>query len=84
MPSNRWSNYLSPNETDWFSIDFGRQKSFNSVSLYIYSDVPPHGNGKTDCPVKIQIEYLDSQNKWMPANNQVKQIIFETIFKNSF
>jgi len=41
IPLNRWSNFESPNDVDWYSINFGpgRAKSINQVKLYIYSDV---------------------------------------------
>lgn len=41
IPTNRWTNYASPNPTDWFSIDFGpgRYKTINQINLYVYSDV---------------------------------------------
>lgn len=41
VPSNRWTNYGSPNEKDWFSIDFGpgRKKTINGLKLFVYSDV---------------------------------------------
>lgn len=41
IPSNRWTNYESPNEKDWFSVDFGpgRAKTIDQVKIYVYSDV---------------------------------------------
>lgn len=41
IPSNRWTNWNSKNEKDWFSIDFGpgRTKTIDQVKIYVYSDV---------------------------------------------
>lgn len=41
IPTNRWTNYDSPNPTDWFSLDFGpgRYRTVNQIKLYVYSDV---------------------------------------------
>lgn len=41
IPTNRWTNYDSPNPTDWFSLDFGpgRHKTISQIKLYVYSDV---------------------------------------------
>ena len=41
IPANRWSNFDSKNEVDWYSIDFGpgRFKMISEVKLYVYSDV---------------------------------------------
>lgn len=40
VPSNRWTNFDSRNEQDWFSVDFGpgRTKTIDEVKLYIFSD----------------------------------------------
>jgi len=40
IPSNRWTNFASPNRVDWFSVDFGpgRSKRVSEVKLYIFSD----------------------------------------------
>ena len=40
-PNNRWSNFESGNDTDWVALDFGpgRIRTFDSIKLYIYSDV---------------------------------------------
>lgn len=40
IPIDRWTNYDSPNEQDWFSVDFGngRKRRISQVKMYIYSD----------------------------------------------
>ena len=69
IPSNRWSNFGSKHESDWFSVDFGREKTFSSVNLYVYSDVVPH-EGTTDCPTKMNVQYMNEKNEWTDAQNQ--------------
>ncbi len=41
IPTNRWTNYASPNLIDWFSLDFGpgRYRTVSQIKLYVYSDV---------------------------------------------
>jgi F5/8 type C domain len=42
---NRWTNYSSPNPTDWVQIDMGAPSSIGEVTLHVYDDgigvVPP-------------------------------------------
>ena len=70
IPSNRWSNFDSKHETDWFAIDFGRQKTFNSVNVFVYSDVVSH-EGRTDCPTKMVVQYMNEKNEWKDTEKQV-------------
>lgn len=37
-PMNRWTSYESPNETDWFEVDFGKEIKTSRVELAIYDD----------------------------------------------
>jgi hypothetical protein len=41
IPYNRWSNYGSGNDVDWYSVHFGpgRAKTIDQVKVYVYSDV---------------------------------------------
>ena len=70
VPSNRWSNFDSKHDTDWLAIDFGRQKTFDSVTLYVYSDLTTNA-GRTDCPTKMVVQYINDKNEWKDAQNQV-------------
>ncbi|XP_054152490.1 beta-L-arabinobiosidase-like [Oppia nitens] len=70
VPSNRWSNFNSKHETDWFAVDFGRDKTVNSVNVYVYSDVVTH-EGRTDCPTKMVIQYYTANNEWKDVDNQM-------------
>jgi hypothetical protein len=46
-PTNRWTSYDSPSESDWLEIDFGKPVEFRRVELGIYDDrggvQPPAG-----------------------------------------
>ena len=66
VPSNRWSNVDSKNATDWLAVDFGRWKTFDLVTLYVYSDVTTH-MGRTDCPTKMVVQYINEKNEWKDA-----------------
>ncbi|MCA9264532.1 MAG: discoidin domain-containing protein, partial [Planctomycetales bacterium] len=37
-PTNRWTSYESPEESDWLEIDFGKQVECRRVELAIYDD----------------------------------------------
>ncbi|ODM90461.1 Beta-L-arabinobiosidase [Orchesella cincta] len=72
FPSNRWHNFESSNEVDWFSIDFGpgRQKTIDQVKIYVYSDVVTE-QGNVDCPKNVSVEILSSSSgEWEQARNQ--------------
>ena len=53
-PTNRWTSYESPNETDWLEVDFGIEKAFDRIELAIYDD-----RGGVQPPTKYEIEYWD-------------------------
>jgi len=69
VPSNRWYDYDSKNDNDWFAVDFGRAKTVNTVSLYIYDDVITK-QGVTECPTKMNVQYHDGTD-WKDVQNQV-------------
>jgi hypothetical protein len=66
--ANRWTNYGSPTPggTDSFTIDFGSDKLFNQVKLYIYNDT-----GGVKPPASYTIQYLNGGN-WIEATSQTK------------
>ena len=68
IPSNRWSNWESEHDEDWFAVDFGREITVNSVSLYIFSNVVT-GIGAVDCPTKMNVQYYNGID-WKDAENQ--------------
>jgi len=71
VPSNRWSNFDSGNDEDWFAIDFGpgRAKAISQVKIYVYSDVVT-GEGRTDCPKSMRVEIWSQNGEWVPASGQ--------------
>src|SRR5258708_800207 len=38
IPNTRWTSYLSPNPTDWWSVDFGQLRPVSDVRIYFYND----------------------------------------------
>ena len=56
-PTNRWTSYESPNETDWLEVDFGEAKTFRRIELGIYDD-----RGGVQPPSKYEVEYWDGNN----------------------
>jgi hypothetical protein len=60
-PTNRWTSYESPNETDWLEVDFGEEKSFNRVELAIYDD-----RGGVQPPTQYEVEFWDGK-AWNPV-----------------
>jgi len=68
IPSNRWSNFDSKHNEDWFAVDFGREKTVNTVSVYVYDDVITK-EGRTSCPTKMNVQYHDGVN-WKDAGQQ--------------
>lgn len=60
-PTNRWTSYESPNESDWLEVDFGTEKSFRRIELAIYDD-----RGGVQPPSRYEVEYFDGKN-WKPV-----------------
>ena len=60
-PTNRWTSYESPNESDWLEVDFGVEKSFKRVELAIYDD-----RGGVQPPSKYEVEFWDGK-VWKPV-----------------
>ncbi|MEV5028295.1 Ig-like domain-containing protein [Paenibacillus sp. LPE1-1-1.1] len=59
-----WGSKGSPNATDWYEIDFGKQTAFDNVKLYFYNDRVDSG-GYSE-PSMYKVEYFDGSN-WLPA-----------------
>ena len=70
IPFNRWSNTGSKSESDWFAVDFGRNKTFDSITLYVYSDVVTI-EGRIDCPNKMVVQYMTEDKEWKDVVNQL-------------
>lgn len=64
--SFRWTNYQSPNKTDWVQFDFGEKKIVNTAYLFLYDD-----KGGVQPPKSYTIQYWDGLN-WKDAPNPAK------------
>ncbi len=62
-PRDRWTNYISPNSSDWLALDFGQNTTFNKINLYIY-----HDGGGVQPPAGYSVEYWNG-NDWMAVTN---------------
>jgi hypothetical protein len=67
IPNTRWTSYLSPNPTDWWSVDFGQLRQVSDVRIYFYND-----NGGVKTPVSYQLQYLTSTGEWLDIPNQIR------------
>ncbi len=83
-PTNRWTSYESPNETDWLEVDFGAAKAFARVELAIYDD-----RGGVQPPTKYEVEFWDGK-AWKsvagakkspekPAGGQFNEVRFDRV-----
>ncbi len=68
VPNPIWGTKDSPNEKDWFEVDFGEPTSFDNVKLYFYSD-KERENYKE--PLHYTIQYLDG-TEWKSIPMQKK------------
>ncbi|MFD4635989.1 RICIN domain-containing protein [Lentzea sp. NPDC058436] len=53
-PNSRWTNFGSPNASDWLQVDFGRPTSINQLRLHFYDDT---GSGAVRVPASYQVEH---------------------------
>lgn len=65
-PNPIWGTKGSPNEQDWFEVDFGEETSFDNVKLYFYND--KHENNYRE-PLYYMIQYYDG-SEWVSVPNQ--------------
>ena len=83
-PTNRWTSYESPNETDWLEVDFGAAKAFSRVELAIYDD-----RGGVQPPTRYEVEHWDGK-AWRavtgavrvpdkPAGGQFNEVRFDRV-----
>jgi hypothetical protein len=56
-PPNRWTCEGSPDAKDWVLIDFGTNRTFDSVKLYLLDD----DDGKVSLPEKIELQTWDGK-----------------------
>lgn len=82
-PNPIWGTRGSPNDQDWYEIDFGESTSFDNVKLYFYND-KERKNYKE--PLHYTIQYLDGE-EWKSIPSQRKstlqanfnEVMFNTI-----
>lgn len=67
-PNPIWGTKDSPNEQDWFEVDFGKETSFDNVKLYFYSDKSRNNYRE---PLHYTVQYLDG-NEWRSVPRQKK------------
>lgn len=70
-----WGNNLSPNSTDWLTITFPSNQTFNNVKIFFYNDRDGFGSGTVGRgyaePVRYTIEYLkDGEWHFVKNNNK--------------
>lgn len=58
---NRWAAYGSPNNEDWFEVDFGEDRAPAEVEVFFYAD----GQGVA-APAEYRVELWDGSS-WSPA-----------------
>ncbi|TXK79633.1 discoidin domain-containing protein [Paenibacillus sp. N3.4] len=76
-PRDRWTNYGSPNETDWLAIDFGSAKTFNQIKLHIYDD-----GGGVQPPASYLIQFWNGSG-WVDIPNPMKTPVIPEAFLNT-
>ncbi|MFL5997269.1 MAG: MGH1-like glycoside hydrolase domain-containing protein [Streptomyces sp.] len=64
-PSSRWTNYGSPNPSDWLSVDFGVPTPVSDLRIAFYDD-----GGGVRTPDAFELEYLDGGGSWRPLPGQ--------------
>lgn len=68
IPNTRWTDYGSPNPTDWWSVNFGQVRPVSDIKIYFYSD-----NGGVKPPASYELQYLDANGQWQDIPNQNRQ-----------
>ncbi|HXM02181.1 MAG TPA: discoidin domain-containing protein, partial [Chthoniobacterales bacterium] len=68
IPNTRWTDYGSPNPTDWWSVNFGQVCSVSDIRIYFYND-----NGGVKPPASYELQYQDVNGQWQDIPNQTRQ-----------
>ncbi len=66
IPNSRWTNYQSPNASDWLGVDFGSVRSVNEVRLHLYSD-----GGGVKPPASYDVQSWNGTS-WVSIPSQLK------------
>lgn len=83
----RWTDYGSPNASDYLGVDFGAAIPVDEVRMYTYDDTD-HGGG-VHTPAAYTVQYWtgsawadipnQTQNPATPAANALNQVTFPTV-----
>jgi Alpha-L-arabinofuranosidase B (ABFB) domain/F5/8 type C domain len=68
-PNSRWTNFGSPNASDWLEVDFGRPTTVSQARLAFYDDT---GTGSIKTPASYQVQYFDGAN-WVDVAAQQRR-----------
>lgn len=66
IPNSRWTDYNSPNATDYLGVDFGAPRPVDELTIYTYDD-----GGSVRAPVSYDVQYWTGDN-WVDATSQAK------------
>ena len=64
-PTNRWTSYESPNESDWLELDFGAPRKIGRVVVHVFDD-----GGGVRAPRAMGVEGWDGSS-WKPVAGAV-------------
>jgi hypothetical protein len=67
IPKTRWTNYGTPNSSDWLEVDFGVPTPVSDVRTTFYDD-----GGGVQPPTSYDVEFLDEGGTWSPLPEQVR------------
>ncbi len=65
-PKSIWTSYGSPDSSDWYSLDFGSNKTINRIDLMFYDD-----NGGVKTPASYTLQSWDG-NQWVDIPGQIR------------
>ncbi len=65
IPNSRWTDYGSPNPTDYLGVDFGAPRPVNELRIYTYDD-----GGGVRAPASYNVQYWNDTS-WVDAPNQI-------------
>jgi F5/8 type C domain len=68
IPNTRWTDYGSPNPTDWWSVNFGQVRPVSDIRIYFYND-----NRGVKSPASYELQYLEANGQWQDIPNQNRQ-----------
>ncbi|WP_448808932.1 MGH1-like glycoside hydrolase domain-containing protein [Agromyces bauzanensis] len=67
IPRTRWTDYRSPNASDWLQVDFGVPTPVGDVRTTFYDD-----GGGVRVPASYDVEYLTTDGDWASLPGQTR------------